>query len=292
MNSFYSIIRFVSNQWSSENIAVGLLVVSGEKLFFKVSDRKLRLAKSLDANAQKLLKFSVSQLQDFVEGEKKIIRESNYTTLPLEKSKLNQAFVERLHRYSKGILQFSSPELINKVFDEPLFLKYFGKMVDGSEQVSKKRERVFQFKINIERKLHKPLRDKVDVDYSLKKNTLPDLYFDYHLENIGVNGAIIASASIDLNYDRIDILQKQLAEYETVVDRLKLFAQQKGIGSDHNFFLIADPYKGKTTSNQELDVLLKGGINNKFQRITTAELDKIVKAVEKKKATKFSDLIE
>jgi len=292
MNSFYSIIRFVSNQWSSENIAVGLLVVSGEKLFFKISDRKLRLAKSLDANAQKLLKFSVSQLQDFVEGEKKIIRESNYTKLPLEKSKLNHAFVERLHRYSKGILQFSSPELINKTFDEASFLKYFGKMVDDSAQVANKKEQASRFKKNIERKLYKPLRDKVDVDYSLKKNTLPELYFDYRLENIGVNGAIIASASVDLNHDRIDTLQKQLAEYETVVDRLKLFAQQKGIGSEHNFFLIADPYKGTTISNQELDALLKRGIHNKFQRITTAELDEIVQVVEQKKATKFSDLVK
>ncbi|MEK6476033.1 hypothetical protein WJR50_00820 [Catalinimonas sp. 4WD22] len=292
MNSFYSIIRFVSNQWSNENIAVGLLIVSSEKLFFKVSDRKLRLAKSLDSNAQKLFRLSIKQLEDFVEGEKKIIRESNYSVLPLEKSKLNQAFVERLHRYSKGILQFSSPELINKDFDESSFLKYYGKMVDASE-ISHKRERVVtEFHRKIENRLHDPLRERVDVNYSLKKESLPNLYFDYDLENIGVNGAVIASASIDLNHDRIDVLQKKLAEYETVVDRLKLFAKSKDIGGDHSFFLIADNYKGKTPSNMELDSLLKGGISNKFKRFTTSELDKIVKEVKKKKATKFSELVK
>ncbi len=289
MNSFYSIIRFVSNQWSSENLAVGLLVVSGNELFFRVSERKLRLASRLDPKAQKLLKFSLNQLKSFVEGEKELIRESNLTILPLEKSKLDYSFVERLHRYSKGILQFSSPEFIGKSFDEVLFNKYFLKMIDGVETLEKEEAVVSDFFQKIASKLHEPLREKVDVNYSLKKGSLPNLYFDYSLENIGVNGSIIASASIDLNHDRIDTLQKKLAEYETVVDRLKLFADLKSLGTDHTFFLIADRYKGKIVSNMDLDSLIAGGIRDKFKRITTAELSQVVEVVKQKKATKFSE---
>lgn len=292
MKSFYSIIRYVSNQWSNESIAVGLLVVYGQSIFFKISDRKLRLASKLNPQANKLLKFSLDQLNKFVEGEREKHQEKVQASLLVEQSKLNLAFAEKLHQYNSGILQFSSPELINKEFDQGAFKKYYSKIVDAHEEFPKIADPKSEFIRSIQLKLYEPLKDKVDVNYELKKQSLPSLYFDYHLDNIGVNGAIIASSSIDLNNERIDVLEKKLAEYEGVVDRLKKFAIDKGIGADHNFYLIADQYKGKTVSNMELDGMLQGSVNDKFKRITTTDLDMVVKQVVDKGATKFSEIIE
>ena len=291
MKSFYSIIRYVSNQWSNESIAVGLLVVSGKDIFFKISDRKIRLAKNLNPQANKLLKFSLDQLSSFVESEKVRFQEKAQASLPLEQPKLNHSFAEKLHQYNSGVLQFSSPELINKEFNQEAFEKYYNRIVDAQEILPKEGDAKVEFIRRIQLNLYEPLMGKVDVDYELKKQSLPSLYFDYHLDNIGVNGAIIASSSIDLNHERIDVLEKKLAEYEGVVDRLKKFAEAKGIGSDHNFYLIADQYQGKTISNMELDGMLQGNVNDKFKRITTADLDMVVKQVEEKGATKFSEFI-
>ena len=294
MKSFYSIIRYVSNQWSNESIAVGLLVVSGQNIFFDISDRKIQLATKLNPQANNLLKFSVDQLKSFVEGEREKVLLKAQASLELEQPKLNIAFAEKLHQYNSGILQFSVPESINKEFDQEAFLRYFKKIVGGEEQpkVQKLPKRKSEFIRRIELKLYEPLRGKVDVDYPLTKNSLPSLYFDFHLDNIGVNGAIIASSSVDLNHEQRNVLENKLAQYEGVVDRLKKFAIDKGIGSDHNFYLIADPYKGKIVSNMELDGMLQGSVNDKFKRITTAELDMVVKQVEEKGATKFSDILE
>lgn len=292
MKSFYSIIRYVSNQWSNESIAVGLLVISEKELFFEVSDHKIRLARNLNPKANKLLKFSVNQLSQFVASEKKKFQDNFQTNLPLEKPRLTLSFIKKLHQYNSGVLQFSAPEAINKEFNQEVFERYFNKIVGISEKPLEEKKVQSEFVRKIEKRLYDPLRDKIDVDYKLKKKSLPSLYFDYHLDNIGVNGAIIASSSIDLNNERIDALQKKLAEYEAVVDRLQKFAETKNIGSDHNFYLIADSYKGQTISNMELDAMLQGKINDKFKRISTSELDKVVKKVKEKKATKFSELIE
>ena len=292
MKSFYNIIRYVSNQWSNESIAVGLLVVSGQNVFYQVSDRKIRLANKLNPQGKKLFNFSVEQLNSFVAGEKEKFEMKAQASLGLEQPKLNLAFAEKLHQYNSGILQFSAPELINKEFDQAAFLKYFQKIVDAQEGQPKPAEPKSEFLYRIESKLYEPLKGKVDVNYELKKQSLPSLYFDYHLDNIGVNGAIIASSSIDLNHERIDALEKKLAEYEGVVDRLKKFATDRGIGSDHSFYLIADPYQGKHASNMELDGMLQGSVNDKFKRITTAELDMVVRQVEEKKATKFSEILD
>lgn len=294
MSSFYSVIQFVSNQWYRENITIGLLAVSKGHIFFKIANRKLQLAKSLAPEAQKLLKLSTKQLESFVANEKKTADNGIHTRLPLEKPiLLDEMFVERWHRYSNGVLQISSPEFIQKTFDETSFLEYFYKLVDRPrENLQKGKAEASTFSAKIKQGLYDPLRGKVDVDYSLKKGSLPSLYFDFHLENIGVNGVITASASLDLNYNRIDALQKQLAEYETVVDRLELFAKQRSISSDHIFYLIADHYKGSSPSNMELDALLGKGIEGKFERVSTSELSKIVKDVVKSNASKFSALLE
>jgi hypothetical protein len=291
MKSFYSVIRFVSNQWSNENIAVGLLVVTTNNFFFRISNRKMQIAKKLNPDAGKLLKFSIDQLDKFIESEKNKIQEKLQISLSLEKIQLDHAFIKRMHQYNQGVLQISEPELINKEFDQASFDSYFKKIVDQQEEQIKNPVIQSEFRRKIETKLYKPLAKRVDVNYEIKKNQLESLYYDFTFDNIGVNGALIGSASIDINKP-VGNLRSKLAEYEGIVDRLIKYAASKGIGSNHKFFLIADPYKGNHISNQELDSMLKGTVNDKFERITTAEINKIIREVKEKKASKFSELFE
>lgn len=249
MKSFYSIIRYESNQWSNENIAVGLLAVSEKDIFFEASDHKIRLAKNLNPQANKLLEFSIDQFSSFIEIEQRKFQDNFRAdewqpALLLEKPVLIHTLMNKLYRCNSGILQFSALKFINKEFNQEVFKQYFNKIIGVSDSSSEEEKVPSEFFRSIEKKLHEPLRNKIDVDYQLKKKSLPALYFDYHLDSIGVNDTIIASSSIDLNSERTDILEKKLAAYEVVIDRLKKLADAKGIGSDHNFYLIADSYKG------------------------------------------------
>lgn len=294
MSSYYSVIQFVSNQWYRENITIGLLAISGKNIFFKTAIQKLRLAERLNPEAKSVLNFSIKQLNQFINNERELITK-NDSNLIKNEPHLDEAHIKRLHRYNNGILSFSPPEFVGKAFDLDSFTTYFQNIVgaDESKAVKKKDNSISSFFSEIKQKLHKPLEDKVDVSFTLEKGLLPSLYFDFELENIGVNGSIVASASIDINKERIDALQRKLAEYETVIDRLKSFASSEGLGSelDHTFYLIANSYNGETLSNQELDSFLQNGIEGKFKRVSTSQLDEIVKKVNRSGATKFSTVL-
>ena len=292
MSSYYSVIQFVSNQWYRENVTIGLLAISGKNIFFRTAAQKIKLAESLNPEAKNILSFSLKQLNQFISSEQELVAGSDERCIEVEQV-LNEAYVERLHRYSNGIVRFSPPEFVGKAFDCNSFATYFQNIVGANKGAPSKsrRKSASSFFSEIEQRLHKPLENKVDVSFTLKKRSLPSLYFDFELENIGVNGSIIASASIDINKERIDVLHKKLTEYETVIDRLRSFAKSEGIGSDHTFYLIANSYDGETLSNQELDSFLQNGIKGKFERISTSQLDEIVKKVNNSGATKFSTVL-
>ena len=202
MSSYYSIIKYVNNQWSNEYIAVGLIVRSSHQLFFKISERKLKFVQKLSPASFKLYEFSIHQLEDFVEKERTLVKQNSQGQLLQKESSINKSFFDHVYAYNLGLFQFSEPELIEKNFDQAAFDKYFSKIIDDSEEKEKQLQGKNEFEIKIEKKLYQPLKDKVDVDYKLRKGLLPSLYFDFHLDNIGVNGSIIASASIDINHHR------------------------------------------------------------------------------------------
>lgn len=198
MKSFYSIIRYASNQWSNENITVGLLAVSEKDIFFETSDHKIRLAKNLNPQANKLLEFSIDQFSSFIEVEQRKFQ-NNFRAdewqpaLLLEKPVLIHTLINKLYRYNSGILQFSALEFINKEFNQEVFEQYFNKIIGVPDSSSEEEKVPSEFFRSIEKKLYEPLKDKIDVDYQLKKKSLPALYFDYHLDSIGVNGKVVCA---------------------------------------------------------------------------------------------------
>ena len=59
MENYISILRFVNNPLSDESIALGLIVVSENDVFFKMSAKKINFAKKLNPVSGKLLDFSL-----------------------------------------------------------------------------------------------------------------------------------------------------------------------------------------------------------------------------------------
>lgn len=178
MKSFYSIIRYESNQWSNENIAVGLLAVSEKDIFFEASDHKIRLAKNLNPQANKLLEFSIDQFSSFIEIEQRKFQDNFRAdewqpALLLEKPVLIHTLMNKLYRCNSGILQFSALKFINKEFNQEVFKQYFNKIIGVSDSSSEEEKVPSEFFRSIEKKLHEPLRNKIDVDYQLKKNPSP-----------------------------------------------------------------------------------------------------------------------
>lgn len=285
MVSHLSVIKYVNNPLSNENIALGLIVLCGDKVYFKISDEKTGIVKKLNAKSSKLLEFSLKHLNDFI-SEDSIDQSGKLIKF---KKKLDVDFLERLCNYSNGIVQISKPSPVQKQVDDKVFMDYF-KLYIGEERVQiDEPSSISPMQQNIQNKLYAPLKDKIDVDYTLKQKQLPTLFFDFHFDGVGVNGAMYAAKSVDFNNKRIDQIRKDVSDYESVIERLNDFAKKKGITGQHQYYLIADPYNGSSPSYMDLYSILKQNNMPLFKLISSADLQTLVSMILRNNARKLSE---
>lgn len=289
MGSYYSILKFVNNSLSGEYLAIGLVAISGNDVFFRTSNQKLSLAHKLNPNAQNLLKFSVKKINNFICND---IKDQSSNLVKFEKA-LSIELLNRLSIYNNGIVQFSKPSMINMKLDQNTFDRFFNDLIDENDIVLKKKNKVSEFKSKISKDLYAPLKEKINVDYKLKKKALPSLYFDFHFDSIGYNGALYASKAIDFNNQQVASIRHELSNYESIIQRLKPFAEKKGIRGNHSFYVISDPYKGDSASYMDIYDMLDDKDNMPyFKLINSNNISEIVNVINKTNASKFSDLLE
>ena len=125
---------------------------------------------------------------------------------------------------------------------------------------------------------------------------LNSLYFDFPIDAIGVNGRIYTAKALDLNQysKRSAELQKQIAEYESLIERLKIFSNIRGLDDSSNeFYLIIEPYRGESSSVAELYNLLSSEKLPSIQVILPNQIESSFNnKVISNNATKFSDFLE
>jgi len=288
MASYYSILKFVNNDVSQESISLGLFVISGRKMFFKLSDKKVDFANKLNPESKKLLGFSLKNLISHFNFS------ANKNELFLSSPADQKEYLNRLSNYNNGILQFTKPTFIKKDFDDSVYQSYFEDLIGGelNKAFELQQSYLSEFSEKLESKLYSPLRDQIDVNYKLKQSSLPSLFFDFHFDGLGVNGAMYGIKAIDFNSKKANAIQAEIAEYESVIDRLKKFASQKNINGNDQFYLLADPYMGTVPSNLDLYSILESEDMPSFKVANTSEIMGIVNEIKQNKAQKFSDLLE
>ncbi|PTS91320.1 hypothetical protein DBR11_29295 [Pedobacter sp. HMWF019] len=243
------------------------------------------LARKLNSKNYPLLEFSLKQFKNFV--QKDTINESSL--LIKSEKQINQELLFRLSNYNNGILQFSKPESINSTINSATFKEYFAKFI-GEELMPEPKPDKSPFKNIIKKKLYDPLKDKIDVDFTLEKKQLETLFFDFHLDGIGVNGSIYAAKAIDFNSKRqLGQIRNDISDFESVIERLNIFAKSKGLSNHHQYCLIIDSYQGNSPSYLDLYSLLKEDNMPLFKILSSNEMNRFVSQVIDNKARKFSE---
>jgi len=173
MESHISIIRFVNNPLSEESIALGLIVVSNNEIYFKLSQKKIKFAQRLNPSSAKLLSFSLIHLQRFINND---LADQSNRLIKFDKV-IDSQYLNRLATYNNGIIQFSKPSFLKASINSVVFEEYFQKIIgdDGIEKEFIKP--ITQLRKMIEAKIYKPLETQIDVNYILKKGLLPTLFF-------------------------------------------------------------------------------------------------------------------
>ena len=129
-------LKYVSNNLSGENIAIGLVVISNEQAFFKISKRKIDFVKRLNVDIAKLIDFSIAQLNKLFSDD---IKKSSQQK-PIHTKILSIDYLNRLSAYNNGLLQFSNPQTYNLAFEESNFNEFFKKFIGDDLEKSSVKE--------------------------------------------------------------------------------------------------------------------------------------------------------
>ena len=292
MKSFYSIIRFVNNPLSKENLAIGLIMISGNKIHYKFSSEKIQLVNKLNPVNFKLLEYTIEKISSFIQKELK-----NEVSFFHDDNKINFEYLKRLSIYNNGFLQFDAPSVINIDFDEIKFNDFFNKYIQLSYKNVEKIEVDNTFSKRIRKVFQEPLSNLIDIDYKIEKEKIPGLFFDYKLDGIGLNGVIYSVKSIDLNLEKpIYQIRKEISELESLNFRIDSFGKSiRNIDPKLNqHFLVVDEYKGKKKSYKQLfDILSEQkNIEYPYEIVNSADLGRVTKLIQKNKVSKFSEILD
>jgi hypothetical protein len=290
MKSFYSIVRFVNNPLSKENLAIGLIVISNKNIHFKFSQEKIQLISKINPVNHKLLEYSISKINYFINSELK-----KEVSLFSDNVDLNLEYLNRLSIYNNGFLQFDKPIAINMDFNSSSFESFFKNYIELNVKKVTKDIVDIKFKQVINRVFSKPLNNIINIDYRVKKKEIPGLYFDYTLDGIGVNNVIYSVKSIDLNSEKpIEQIRKDISEFESLNYRIDLFGKSLGMKEKENkHYLIIDEYQGNKTPYKQLySILVEQKMDEyPYNIISSNKLTTVTTEIKNNNLKKFSELL-
>lgn len=279
MKTYYSIISFLNNSVSDEKIAFGLLVLSDSKNFIEFSNSKLKFIKRMNHDAYNLLhnlipKFNDTFLSNFGLG-----------------NNLSLDSLYKLNAYEQGVLNFSSPKILNESVDDVVFNSYFQKWIENNTNnfVEEKPEKIISnFKTTLKENIG-IFKNKIDVNYTVETKDIPDLIFDFKLDAIAANGSLITAKAIDLvNLKRASV-ETTIAKYELLLDCLIPFSERRlNLHSNHENLLIINKPNDKN-ENIEIYQKLKKQTNFDFKVMEADDIKQFQNIISKDGVGKFSE---
>jgi len=286
MKSLLSIIYLQTNNISGEKIAVGLLAIGEDEIFFQVSSYKLKLAAKLsNADLQKHAEISFALIANKVAENNK---ENKSNTLIKKDSLFTKEYITYLNKYSAGLIQFDAPKTYAGNIDHIIFKKLFQQFIGEWEERHDNSNKGIQFHTQIRKQLNKPVfTEKVDVDYILQPTTIIGLLKPQDITLISKNGNILAAQAIDFTNSE-EVITRHTYELEVIINCLENLGQ-KNIGTKHkgNYYLLFN----KPVSNSPQEKLLNEIQKTKksIMHIEEAEyLEELEKKFEKENYNKFS----
>jgi hypothetical protein len=238
METFYTIIKIAPNPISGDNLSIGLLVRNSDKFWLHFSDEKKTLAKRLLDNKSDFVDYIIKQITHKVEETNKEL--SNTQTKLFDLSTfLSSERVAHLNVYCNGLLRFTEPAFLNDVITENKFEKLFQLLIDKTYQKIKPEvdEKDVKFHKQIDNKLIKRVQDKVHTQLDLTPEKLPGLYFNFNIDCIGKNGALIGAKAIPF-HKKYETIDKELGHYFGLISILQTTYKQPT--NADKFFVIGD----------------------------------------------------
>ncbi len=278
MKAFYSILYFQSNSFSEEKVAGGLLVVSPDKVWFSIHEGKLDIvAKLVNEHVKDQLRATLKNIKKFTDELNKH-DSTAYQSALFKKPEafFTEAYGSYLHKYSQGILQYSTPMPLNLNVDKKQFDFLFEKFI-GPKKEGKAIDGKSDFHREVQQKLKEAdLKEKVDINLKLSPQKLNGIYSDTNVRMIGKNGKITALQDIDFTIS-LELLGRQLNEWDVLVHALNQFGSIKSLKQgDYN--LVFNKPIAHTPQEKLLNRIL--GSSKEFNVIALDETDAVLDKID------------
>lgn len=286
MKSFISIIYLQTNSVSGEKIAVGLLAVSEDEVFFHVSEQKIKLASKLsNADVLKHAEISFALISNKVNETNK---ENKSQSLLKNDSLFTKEYISYLNKYSKGLMQFDMPKSYAGAIDKKVFKTLFEQFIGTWEEKISTAKKPPTIQNILKKKLGKPVfKQKVDVDYTLQPQKIKGLLLPQDITLISKNGNILAAQAIDFNNSE-EVITKHAYELEVIVNCLQKLGEEN-ISKKHkgSYYLLFN----KPAKNSAQEKLLNEIKKTKSGLMNIEEagfLDELEKKLQEENYNKFS----
>ncbi len=279
MKTYYSIIKVVSNSLSNDSLGVGMIMSDEEKFYIKFSESKIKIAKKLLGESKNLLDFFLFQIENTVKKLNKVKEPELFIGSKL----ISSEYLSYLHKYSNNIIQFQEPKYIKEQNNSENFDKLFKLFIDKNiSNIIVKSKEYLKIREIVNQKLISKVKDKVHTNYKFTNKVLPNLYFNYEMDCIGLNGVFTGAKLLDFNQS-IQTVQKELSNYFAFSDIL-IYKHNKQI-EKNNFYLISEEPQSISSKEHQLWEKMKN--IEKFELIHPEESDIVAKKIEETNAGIF-----
>jgi hypothetical protein len=182
-------------------------------------------------------------------------------------------------------LQFSEPAFLNDVITDHKFEKLFQLLIDKTHQKVKQEitdQTDFNFHAQINDKLIKRVETKVHTDLELTPEKLPGLYFNFNIDCVGKNGALIGAKAIPF-HKKYETIDKELGHYFGLISILQ--TKYKQATNADTFYVIGNEPSDITSKEHRTWENIKN--NPAITLLFSEESDKVAEEIEKRHATEF-----
>lgn len=199
MQSYFTILSANIRPEIDEKVSLGLLLVSGKDVYFNYSKDKLNITKELMQEAtfkyiKDVLKQVAAEVADKanIENKADMFEKGKVSVNPL----FSLGYIEYLTKYSNGILNFSTPKIIERKADETLVKTLYKKYID---ETNKGVVIAQPNKIELARPTFYPkVQSQFNIEKKFTSKEIPNLPISLKIDMMGQNELPTYAQFIDL----------------------------------------------------------------------------------------------
>lgn len=281
MHSFYTIVSLSPNIMINDSVGIGIIFFNGKKFQSYFSENKRKISQRLIHSADVDLKNVVNQLVHKCEelntelSENKLIYNSEKW--------INASYFEYLNKYSNGLIQFSKPKMFISSQEEKEFESLVRMLLKESlfESMTIIKEALKTNRL-VQENLINRVSSKVHTNYKFKPVDFPAIHFNYELDCIGKNGALIGAKSLNFHQSE-KTLDLKMSHYYSLI--LMLSSRENKAIAENSFYLFAEePSLIKSPEHKLWESAEK---NSLIKVLDPADSSRVADLIEEKKATQF-----